>query len=161
MKTVAIDGASRKTGMALFNDGQLVDYLLIDLSKYNGDTNQRMIEMARQITAQIATWYDVAQIYIEEPNKGQVSNVGVYRIISEIIGMVKFWADQWHIPVEEVKPSVWRKHCGINQGGKKRDELKSESVTFVKKTFGIDVGDDEADAICLGIAMMNCGGIHA
>ena len=160
MKTVAIDSATRKTGMALFKDGELVDHLLIDLSKFKGYADERMIEMARQITSQIEVWYDVSLIYIEEPD-GNSSNVNVYRMLSEIIGMVKFWADQWHIPVEEVKPSVWRKHCGINQGGKKRDELKSESVTFVKKTFGIDVGDDEADAICLGIAMMNCGGIHA
>ena len=160
MKTVAIDSATRKTGMALFKDGELVDHLVIDLSKFKGYADERMIEMARQITSQIGSWYDVALIYMEEPD-GKSSNVNVYRMLSEIIGMVKFWADQWHIPVEEVKPSVWRKHCGINQGGKKRDELKSESVTFVKKTFGIDVGDDEADAICLGIAMMNCGGIHA
>ena len=160
MKTVAIDSATRKTGMALFKDGELVDHLLIDLSKFKGYADERMIEMARQITSQIGWWYDVSLIYMEEPD-GQSSNVNVYRMLSEIIGMVKFWADQWHIPVEEVKPAVWRKHCGIKQGGKKRDELKAESVAFVKQTFGIDVGDDEADAICLGIAMMNCGGIHA
>ena len=161
MKVASIDSATRKTGVAMFEDGKLVDYHLIDLSRFSGTPEDRMDYMVDEIVKTIhslsATLPEL--IYIEEPN-GQLNNIDTYRKLSEIIGAVRFWARRNRILIEEVKPTVWRRHCGIDQGKKKRAELKAESVAFVKEQFNIEVNDDVADAICLGIAMMNCGGQH-
>ena len=56
----------------------------------------------------------------------------------------------------EVMPSVWRKWLpGFDQGKKKREELKKESIQYVKDKLNMSVTDDEADAINLGTAVLN------
>jgi len=42
--------------------------------------------------------------------------------------------------------------CGMDQGKKKREELKQMSIDYVKNHFNVDVNDDVADAICIGVA---------
>jgi hypothetical protein len=50
-------------------------------------------------------------------------------------------------------PSEWRKTCGIKTGtGVRRESLKPQDIAFVKRTYGLDVNDDIADAIGIGHA---------
>lgn len=44
--------------------------------------------------------------------------------------------------------------AGINQKGKKRNDLKKLAIDAVFQRLGIDVGDDEAEAILIGIAAL-------
>jgi hypothetical protein len=37
----------------------------------------------------------------------------------------------------------------------KRSTLKEKDIEFVKDKWGIEVNDDEADAICIGFALSN------
>ena len=54
--------------------------------------------------------------------------------------------------------TVQRKYVGLEQGGKKRAELKAASMEYVKSKYGIEVNDDTADAICIGGAVLNMYG---
>jgi hypothetical protein len=58
-------------------------------------------------------------------------------------------------PIAELTPSHWRSilkdHYKINFG-KTRAEQKKNSIQFVKDIFNEDVTEDEADAICIGLA---------
>ena len=152
MRFVSLDTSSNKTGAALYVDGKLEAYELIDLSKSGLEINTRINEMGKQIMALLSHWSPLA-IYIEEP-KGH-NNVELVRKLAEIIGIVKAWGIRENVPVEEVKPAVWRKWIGIDQGGKKRNELKQASMDFVRETYGVEVNDDTADAICIGGAVLN------
>ena len=50
------------------------------------------------------------------------------------------------IEIEYIYPSSWRASIGIKTGrGIKRTTLKQKDIEFVKKTWGKDVNDDEAD----------------
>ena len=40
----------------------------------------------------------------------------------------------------------------------KRNQLKEQSVKYVLDNYGLNVGDDEADAICIGDAAMKMYG---
>ena len=47
-------------------------------------------------------------------------------------------------------PPEWRKIVGIEQSSKiKRDVLKAEAILAVKNEYGLDVGDDIAEAILI------------
>lgn len=51
-----------------------------------------------------------------------------------------------------VRPGEWRKALGFKSRG--RTAAKAESVRHVHSLHGLTVGDDEADAICLGHATL-------
>ena len=153
VKMVSIDSSTKKTGMALYIDGKLSDYGLINLSKETCSTDERINIMGKKIIQVLNSWQPTI-IYIEEP-QGRGSNVSLVKKLAELIGFVRAWSVINDSYIEEVTPSVWRKYLGMQQGKKKREELKQMSMNHVKETYGIDVGDDVADAICIGSAMTN------
>ena len=150
---VSIDSSTRKTGMALYVNGVLKDYGLIDLSKSKEATDVRIGDMGGKILTSLNIWKP-DMVYIETP-RGDGRNVELVRKLSEILGIVRGWTIEHGKYYEEIMPSVWRKYCGLEQGKKKRAELKQMSMDYVKATYRADVNDDVADAICLGSAMVN------
>ena len=49
--------------------------------------------------------------------------------------------------------SEWRSIVGVKTGaGVKRESLKNKDIQKVKDLYNIDVNDDEADAILIGLA---------
>lgn len=154
-RLVSIDSSTNKTGAALYVGGKLKEYDLIDLSKSGLTIDPRIDEMGKRIMKLLSYWQPT-MVYIEEP-KGH-NNVELVRKLSTILGIVRGWCIQNGVYFEEIKPTVWRKYIGFDQGGKKRDELKAASIDYVRKTFGIEVNDDTADAICIGGAIINMYG---
>lgn len=51
-----------------------------------------------------------------------------------------------------IRPSEWRRCLGFRSRG--RVAAKAEAVRYVHSLHGLTVGDDEADAICLGHATL-------
>lgn len=152
MRMVSIDSSTRRTGMALFVDGRLYDFTLVDLSKSAAETDLRISIMGKEILDVLNMWMPDS-VYIESP-RGDGRNVELVRKLSEILGIVRGWCIGGGKFYEEVMPSVWRKHCGLEQGKKKRADLKAESVAYVKEKYGVEVNDDVADSICIGDAMV-------
>lgn len=89
-------------------------------------------------------------VVIERMSVGR--NVKTARILAEIIGVVFGWClAHKNVYYEEMTPSQWRSILGL-QKKEKRNELKQLSIDFVNN-IGIKVKtDDEADAICIGMA---------
>lgn len=151
MRFVSLDTSTNKSGIAFYLDGELADYELVDCSK-NKDINARMDEMGTNLIARLSL-YSPTLVYIEQP-KGGGQNIEMVRKLSEILGVVRGWCLQNDCEYHEIMPSEWRKYCGIEQGKKKREELKAESMAYVFKNFGCEVNDDVADAICLGAGVL-------
>lgn len=151
MRMVSIDSSTRRTGISLFVDGNLNDFCLIDLSKNSDDTDGRINLMGKEIMGHLDKWRPGA-VYIEEP-KGH-GNVELVHKLVELLGVTRGWCILNGVYYEEVKPSVWRKYCGLEQGNKKRAELKAASVEYVKEKYNVEVNDDVADSICIGDAML-------
>lgn len=153
VKVCSIDSSTRKTGMALFLDGELNTYQLIDLSTSKDTADERINIMGRNMLLLLSHWCPEI-VYIEEP-QGHGQNVKLVNMLCQIIGIVRGWCIENKAYFEVVSPSVWRKYLGMSQGGKKRAELKEESKRVVKDTYDVDVNDDVADAINIGNAMIN------
>lgn len=150
-KLLSIDESSKKTGWALFEDGKLVSYGLIDKSK-DKDSEHRLNDMCRDILS-ILKKYKPNEIICEHP-QGQGSNVLVVGMLCQIVGVIRAYAIEKNVNFQEVTPSVWRKYLGLKQGKKKRAELKQLSIDYVKEKYQIDATDDVADAICIGAALL-------
>ena len=52
----------------------------------------------------------------------------------------------------EFAPSEWRKYVKLQAFGRKRTEFKQASIKYIHDNFNKEVNDDEADAICVGVA---------
>lgn len=152
MRIVSMDTSTNKSGVATFDNGELVDYRLIDCSK-NKDVELRINEMGGKLLDYLIEQRPEA-IYIEHP-QGKGSNVAMVGKLCEILGIVRSYAIRKHIHYEEFPPSVWRKYAKIQQGKKTRDELKRMSMDYVMEHYGIEVNDDVSDAITLGCAVFN------
>lgn len=147
MRTAGIDASTKVSGISIMNDGQLEYYTLIDLHKEK-DVIQRMGMMMRKICEELDK-YELDKIYIEKCIfKG--GNVDSTQKLSYLSGALMLYCVQRDIEFNNPLPNVWRKKIGIEQSSKiKRAILKAEAILAVKKEYGIDVGDDIAEAILI------------
>lgn len=159
MKLCGIDSSTSATGVSFFIDGKYSDHVLFDHHK-NRDVDERIDNMIHDIIKQLQRW-DPDIVWIEQP-KGAGSNVEMVRKLSEILGAVRCWCVLKQREYHEIMPSQWRKWLpGYEQGKKNRAELKAESIRYVQERLLFDCTDDEADSICIGIAVVNYCNEHS
>ena len=150
MKIVSMDQSTRASGFAVFEDGQYVDSGMIDMTKSKLDTDQRSFEMAKALWKVIKK-YQPDHLVLEETQ--QQSNVKTVIILSRLQGMVIGYAEAHKVKTHIVQPTKWRATLGYSQGPKvKRAELKQQSIDYVKDNLGLDLPEDQAEAVCEGIA---------
>lgn len=153
-RMVSVDSSTKKTGISLFINGELQETKLIDLSSCKEPTDERINMMGSALIILLSTWHP-SMVYAEEP-KGHGSNLELVRKLAEVLGVIRGWCIDNSAEYHEVKPSEWRSYLGLKQGGKvKREELKRESIEYVRNKYNILVNDDVADSICIGDAMIS------
>jgi Holliday junction resolvasome RuvABC endonuclease subunit len=150
MRILVFDQSTRCSGYALFEDGNYVLSGLVDMNKSKLKTEDRSFEMAKKLWA-IIKKYKPMHLVIE--NVQQQSNPSTMIILARLAGMIIGYAEAHNVNVHILSPTQWRKALGYSQGPKvKRQELKQQSIDYVKTHYGLDVSEDESEAICEGIA---------
>ena len=151
MITLAIDGSTHSTGVAVFNDKHLIYYNCIQSNATN--TFKRIKYMVAQIK-KIYTQYHPQQVVMQEVLPENVKhNQNVYKALIYLQAEVVLMFDQYNIHVEFIPVNTWRRICQIPTGPRiKRQALKEASKQLVKNVFNIQVNDDISDSICLGMA---------
>ena len=154
MNTLAIDGSTKATGIAVFRDKQLIYYDC--LYETSTDTIKRILSMANRIK-DICVKYSIEQIVMEDVLPEDVKhNDNTYTPLKYLQAAVVFVTHSLGVPVEFKTASWWRSRCGIKTGpGIKRNTLKAKSIETVRLMYDIDTTDDIADAICLGVAYID------
>jgi hypothetical protein len=67
--------------------------------------------------------------------------------------MILGYAEAHGIQTHILAPTTWRRVLNYSQGPKvKRAELKKQSIDYVKHTYGLDLPEDECEAIALNDA---------
>ena len=133
--------------MSLFFDGALSRYVLIDNSKMT-DKDARIDRMMLDICNELEEWKpDI--VYQEDTWLGR--NAETDQMLCSLVGAVRYWCASRGCEYHKIKPVTWRATVGLDPKAK-REDAKRESVEFVLEKYTAAVGDDVADAICVGLA---------
>lgn len=150
MRLLSFDQSTRASGYCYFEDGKYIVSGLIDMSKSKLDTPERSFEMAKALW-KIIKQYKPEHLIIEDVQ--QQTNAKTMIILARLSGMIIGYAEAHHVQVHILTPSQWRKALNFAQGSKvKRQELKQQSIDYVKEHLSLDVSEDEAEAIAEGMA---------
>lgn len=153
-KMISLDTSSVASGWAYFENGILKEHGVIYKDK-TLDKEDNLYYMCRNLI-ELLKYFKPHIIVIEMTVVER--NAQVQRLLSEIVGVVRCYAIM-HKDVDFVRkrPTEWRKLTKDEyypEKGKKVD-LKKWSVEKVKRDYGIECDDNEADAILIGQARIN------
>ena len=152
MITLAIDASTKSTGIAIFKQNKLFYYECIKQNDNN--TFTRIWKMAERIR-QIYQQYQPTNIIMQDVLPQDVKhNQKIFKALIYLQAAIVLQLDRLNAPtVELITVNHWRKICGIKTGrGIKRQVLKEKSINLIKQIYDINVNNDIADAICIGIA---------
>ena len=149
-RVLSFDQSTRCTGWAVFENNEYIESGTIDMSKSKLDTNERSFEMAKEIWKVIKK-YKPSHIVIEDTQ--QQNNVKTVIILARLQGEIAGYAEAHGVKVHILLPSQWRRVLDYSQGPKvKRQELKQQSIDYVKNNFGLELSEDECEAVAEGVA---------
>lgn len=157
MRVLAIDASTKSSGLALFEDSNLVDYLCITASSSD------LIKRIKKITIELDAYlqeHPVDKIILEEvrPDTNITQSLKTHRALMWLQAAINFLVHEKYpqVTIDYTYPSEWRSACGIRNGrGVVRASAKELDIQFVKDTYGITVNDDIADAIGIGHAFVH------
>ena len=152
MRILALDQASRVTGVAIFDDDKLVKYGTFEI-KSNQELGKRLTQFLENLDKLYAAYHFDAVAY--EDIQLQMGNVETYKKLAYIQAMILFWCEEHEKNLYCLSPSHWRKILKDKYGmswGRKRAEQKRTAIDFIQEHYEKEVDSDTADAICIGCA---------
>lgn len=156
MRILAIDASTKSSGIALFEDNNLIVYECFTAS--SSDLIKRIQKIILQLDKFLQT-YKVDKIILEEVRPdNNTMNLKTHKALMWLQAAINFLIHENYpnISIEYAYPSEWRAACGIKNGrGIMRASAKELDIKFVKENYHIDVNDDIADAIGIGHAFVN------
>ena len=153
-KTIlSFDTSTKKTGVAMFVDGKLQAYKIIDLSdiKNTDGRFRRMIEIIYETIDDT----DPDTVIVEEmvvPRNPQTQ-----RMLTMILGAIYGKCLSLSIHYCSLRPTQWRKLVRDEEEKlpKGRDDLKEWSIKKVEELYGVKgIDDNVSDAILIGRAYL-------
>lgn len=151
MVVLALDPSTKSTGLAIFQDQELIHYECITAGSSN---LYKRIDKIIEGIKNILDNYKIDNVIIEDVFPEDVhGNRSVFNALMYLQGFIMHLLDNYNLNPKFYTASEWRKKCDIRTGrGIHRESLKPKDIAFVKNQFGLTVNDDIADAICIGFA---------
>lgn len=146
-RLLALDQASKVTGWAIFEDGELKSYGKISLDDPNTDI--RLVQLRQGIQTLVAD-YNIDEVVFEDiqQQNNVANNVQTFKVLAEVYGVVSELLQELQIPHSTVLAASWKSTLGIK--GRTRAEQKKNAQLYVEQNYGIHVIQDIADAVCIG-----------
>ena len=152
-RIVSLDLATKKTGIACFENGKYKESYVIDYEKIK-DIDERTEKMGRTIISAL-NYFKPDKVYTEDSFKGQ--NPKTMKYLSRLHGVAMGWCYMNNAIHHLIYPSTWRKYIPGFPNGRaaRRDDQKEYAVQYVRDNYKIEPKtDDEADAILIGEAVV-------
>lgn len=146
---LSLDTSTTSTGWAIFKDGKYQESGVIDDFKKVKNGHERLKLMTKELLDNIG---QLKPDIIAIEKDVVFGNMKVIDMLMKIIGAVYGFCLLNGITYYEFAPSEWRKYVKLQAFGRKRDEFKKASIKYIKDNLNMEVNDDEADAICIGLA---------
>jgi len=150
IKIICLDQATKITGYSIFEDKQLIIYGTLEVDQKEKNYIERIRQMYFKIKELISS--NSPDFVVFEGVQYQ-NNFNTYLQLGNIQGVIMAYLFELNIGFQIIEPSAWKSFCSIK--GKKREEQKKNTQKFVKDKFGLDVSEDTADAIGIGVWAIN------
>lgn len=150
MKIMGLDMSTKSTGVAIFEDKELIYYTCLTASSI--DLMKRIEKIVDGIEDILNRYPDIEKIIMEEVIPTTGKNVKTWKALMylQAIVMMMLYKKFPKIKTELIYPNSWRSRIGIHTGkGETREKLKMSDIHYVETHYGIKVNDDIADAICI------------
>lgn len=146
-RLLALDQASKVTGWAIFEDGELKSYGKISLDDPNTDI--RLVQLRQGIQTLVVD-YNIDEVIFEDiqQQNNVANNVQTFKVLAEVYGVVSELLQELQIPHSTVLAASWKSTLGIR--GRTRAEQKKNAQLYVEQNYSIHVIQDIADAVCIG-----------
>ena len=143
LKLIAFDQSTTASGYCVMElgTGDIVESGVIIPNK-NDETIDRITYTIKRCLNLVRT-NEIAFVFIEGVQIQR--NPKVYEILAKLAGSLEIMLYESGYLVNVVKASEWRKKVGIK--GRKRADVKKEAIEMVKEIYGLDVSEDESEAI--------------
>ena len=149
-KILAFDQSTKISAYSLFIDGEYVECGCLDLHKIK-DTSERVRAMGVELCNTIEK-YTPTKVIIEEV--AQQSNAMTLKLLARIQGVIIGFCAAHDIETYIIEPSKWRSTLKFKQGaGIKRHELKKQAIEYIESVYGLELTEDECEAICINDAV--------
>ena len=149
MVVAGVDASTTATGVCIMKDCEVIYHTLIAINPRKETDAEKRIKTMLVKLCEILDKYELDALYMERAIcKG--GNVDVTIKLAYLSGGISLYCIQKDIEFHNPNPPAWRKVVGLAQGrGVKRETQKAEAVKAVKDEYGIDEGDDVAEAILI------------
>lgn len=147
-KLLSLDQASRVSGYAIFEDGNLIQ--VGHFSCEDVDDGDRFHHIKNEIQSLIEQ-NSITEIVFEDiyMDGGKVNNVATFKKLAAVYGVVYELGTSLGLPITPVLATVWKPGIGIK--GRTRADQKRSAQAYVLEHYQKKVTQDEADAVCIGI----------
>lgn len=142
-RIIAIDQASQKLGISVYDDGKLVYYHLVEVTGTVPTRLLKIYNFMKQVV--ISEWHPNYLVFEDIQYQ---DNALTHKILGMVMGICILAAEQAQIEHTEIFNKVWQSEFNI--GGSNRVAQKTNVIKKVKELYGLDVTDDVADAILMG-----------
>ena len=146
-RVFALDQATHKSGWAVFDDGKLIRYGVLEVS--GKEEVERFHEVKAWLISMIAIWEpDLIALEGIQYQANISMGVTTFQTLARLQGILLDTCYEQNIPCMVCPTNTWRAHCGVK--GRARSDKKKSMQLLVKQWFDISVTDDESDAIGIG-----------
>lgn len=152
---MGIDQSSKMTGISIFEGNKLLHYGLYiapnrkDFMERNLSTCQHLISLVNMWQVDKVAFEDVPLV-VNRNSGGYNAGLKTYSVLSQTLGYLRgtmqtvVGADNVFV----VNNNTWKHHSKIK--GSRRKEIKDNVRNLCSRLYGINVGEDEADAVLIG-----------
>lgn len=151
MRLLALDQAMNISGVSIFLNDKLLTYGLYKSPKDKKSkkyTQEEKIELIIEEIKRLIREYNIDFVVIEDVQNQK--NPQTFKQLSILMGCIRQELFKMNIPYEILSPSTWRSILNIK--GRNREQKKRNAQLYIKDKFDKEVTEDEADAICIGLA---------
>lgn len=147
MVLLSLDQSSKCSGYAVFVDEKLLTYGKFTFT--DQDIDARLVKIRNKIKELIDQYKPNHVIYEDIQQQNNVANnIQTFKVLAEVYGIISELLEELAIPHSTVISTSWKSTLGIK--GRTRQEQKQNAQQHVVDTYGIQVTQDIADAICIG-----------
>lgn len=148
----ALDQSTTRTGWAYISGDELVCSGVLDATKIKGGVERRIQYVGKKLIWMLRMYRPSIVVY----EGVQVRrNVRTAMVLAQLQGAVLLAAGISSKPTDVIAPSEWRRAMSFDQGRNHTEtDLKAQAINYVFNEFGMKVGADEAEAICIGVAYL-------